>query len=85
MILKQNNRFIHVKVIFIDHKFKILRKSTILQVTIFFINEDLIALDQAKLRKKVLNVKEGRKDGKWQIVRNKNVIVSDRNQNKSNK
>jgi len=54
-------------------------------VTKFSINEDLIASYQAKLRKKVLKVNEGRKEGKWQIIRNRKVIVSDRNKNKSNK
>jgi len=35
-----------------------------------FINEDFILKDQVELRKEVQNVKEARKEGKWEITRN---------------
>ena len=50
-----------------------------------FINEDLIPEDQAELRKEVQKVKEARKEGKWAIIRNRKVVIRDRNQKDSNK
>jgi hypothetical protein len=35
-----------------------------------FINEDLIPKDQDELRKEVQKVKQDRKEGKWEIIRN---------------
>ena len=50
-----------------------------------FIKEDLIPEDQAELRKEVQKVKEARKEGKWEIIRNRKAVIRDRNQKDSNK
>ena len=56
-----------------------------LKGTGIFINEDLVSEDQAELRKEVQKVKEARKEGKWEIIRNRKAIIRDRNQKDSNK
>jgi hypothetical protein len=43
-----------------------------------FINEDLILKYQVELRKDVQKVKEARKEGKWEIIRNIKSICMDR-------
>ena len=50
-----------------------------------FINENLIPEDQTELRKEVQKVKESRKEGKCAIIRNRKVVIQDRNQKDSNK
>ena len=61
---------IYVKVSFNDHKYSILSKSPSLKGSGIFINEDLIPKDQDELRKEVQKVKQDRKEGKWEIIRN---------------
>jgi len=56
-----------------------------ISIICIFINEYLIPEDQAELRKKVQKVKEVRKDGKWEIIRNQKVIVRDRGHKDNNK
>jgi len=56
-----------------------------LKGTGIFINEDLVSEDQAELRKEVQKVKEARKEGKWEMIRNRKAIIRDRNQKDSNK
>jgi len=84
-LTKNKGRLIRIKVIFTDHKYDILSKTSSLKGTRIFINEDLIPEDQAELRKDVQKVKETRKEGKWAIIRNRKAGIHDRNQNKSNK
>ena len=50
-----------------------------------FINKYLIPKDQAELRKEVQKVKEARKEGKWETIRNRKAVIRDRNQKDSNK
>jgi hypothetical protein len=69
-----------VKVSCNDHKYSIFSKSLSLKESRIFINEDFIPEDQAELRKEVQNVKEARKEGKCTIIRNRKVIVRDRDQ-----
>jgi len=69
----------------IDHKYDILNKTSSLKGTGIFINEDLILEDQEELRKEVQKVKEARKEGKWAIIRNRKVVIRDRNQKYTNK
>ena len=76
---------IWIKVISTDNKYDILRKTSSLKETRIFINEDLILEDQAELRKEVQKLKEARKEGKWAIIRNRKVVIRDRNQKDSNK
>ena len=64
-----------------DHKYDILSKTSSLKGTRIFINEE----DQAELRKEVQKVKEARKEGKWAIIRNRKVVIRDRNKKDSNK
>ena len=68
-----------------DHKYSILSKSPSLKGSGIFINEDLIPEDQSELRKEVQKVKEVRKEGKWEIIRNQKAIVRDRDQKDNNK
>ena len=68
-----------------DHKYDILNKTSSLKATRIFINEDLILEDQVELRKEVQKVKEARKEGKWAIIRNRKVVIRDRNQKYTNK
>jgi hypothetical protein len=68
-----------------SHIYDILSKTRSLEGSRIFINEDLILEDQAKLRKEVPKVKESRKDGKWEIIRNQKYIIIDRYQNDNNK
>jgi hypothetical protein len=84
-IIDHNDRLIHVKVSCNDHKYSILSKSLSLKGSGIFINEDLIPKDQVELRKEVQKVKEARKEGKWEIIRNRKVIVRDRDQKDNNK
>ena len=65
-----------------DHKYDILSKTSSLKGTIILINEDLILEDQTELRKEV---QQARKEGKWEIIRNRKVVIRDRNQKDSNK
>jgi hypothetical protein len=76
---------IFVKVSCNDHKYSILSKSLSLKGPRIFINDDLIPEDQVELRKEVQKVKEARKEGKWEIIRNRKAIVKDRDQNDNNK
>ena len=76
---------IRINVSFTDHKYDILSKTSSLKGTRIFINEYLILEDQAQLRKEVQKVKEARKEGKWAIIRNRKVVIRDRNQKDSNK
>ena len=71
---------IRIKVSSTDHKYGILSKTSSLKGTGIFINED-----QAELRKEVHKVKEARKEGKWAIIRNRKVVIRDRNQKDSDK
>jgi hypothetical protein len=50
-----------------------------------FISEDLILKEQVELRKEVQKVKEARKEGKWEIIRNRKAIARDRDQKDNNK
>ena len=68
-----------------DHKYDILSKTSSLKGTGIFINEDFIPEDHAELRKEVQKVKEARKEGKWAIIRNRKVVIQDRNQKDNNK
>jgi hypothetical protein len=67
-----------VKVSCNDHKYSILSKSSSLKGSVIFINEDLIPEDRVELKKEVQKVKEARKEGKWEIIRNKKAIFRDR-------
>ena len=67
------------------HKYDILSKTLSLKGSRIFINEDLIPEDRAKLRKEVQKVKEARKEGQWEIIRNQKVIIRDRDQKDNNK
>ena len=67
------------------HKYDILSKISSLKGPEVFINEDLIPKDQTKLRKEVQKVKEARKEGKWEIIRNQKDIIRDRVQKDNNK
>jgi hypothetical protein len=84
-IIDHKDRLIRVKVRCNDHKYNILSKSLSLKGSRIFINEDLIPEDQVELRKEVQKVKEARKEGKWAIIRNRKVIVRDRDQKDNNK
>ena len=77
-IIDHKDRLICVKVSCNDHKYNRVSKSSSLKGPGIFINEDLIPEDQVELRKEVQKVKEARKEGKWEIIRNKKVIVRDR-------
>ena len=48
------------------------------------LNKD-IPEDQVELRKEVQKVKESRKEGKWELIRNMKAIIRDKNQKDSNK
>ena len=74
-ILEHKHRLIHVKVNCHEHKLDILRKSPSLKGTRIFIKEDLIPKEEAQLRKEVQRVKDERKVGKWEIIRNKKVFI----------
>ena len=78
-------RLIRIKVSSTDNKYDILSKTSSLKGTRIFINEYLIQEDQEELRKEVQKVKESRKEGKWEIIRNRKAIIRDRNQKDSNK
>ena len=68
-----------------DHKYSIFSKFLSLKGSGIFINEDLIPEDQAELRKEVQKVKEARKEGNWEIIRNQKYIVRDTDQKDNNK
>jgi hypothetical protein len=74
-IIHHKYRFIYVKVSCNDHKYSILNKSPSLKGSGIFINEDPIPEDQAEIRKEVQKVKEVRKEGKWEIIRNKKLGI----------
>ena len=61
-----------------DYKYNILNKSQSLKGPRIFINEYLIPKDRPELRKEVQKEKEARKEGKWEIIRNRKAIVRDR-------
>jgi hypothetical protein len=84
-IIDHKDRMIRVKVSCNDHKYSILSKSPSLKGSGIFINEDLIPEDQAELRKEAQKVKEARKEGKWEIIRNQKAIIRDRDQKDNNK
>ena len=50
-----------------------------------FIKENLILEDQVELRKEVEKVKEARGEGKWTIMSNRKVIITDRDKKDNNK
>jgi len=83
-LTKNKGRLIRIKLSSTNHKYDILSKTSSLKGTRIFINEDLIPKDQAKLRKEVQKVKEDRKEGKWEIIRNRKAFILDRNQKDSN-
>ena len=66
-----------------ENKYDIFSKTSSLKGTRIFINEDLIPEDEAELRKEVQKVKEAKKEGKWEIIRNRKTIIRDRNQKDS--
>ena len=82
---ENKGRLIRIKASSTNHKYDILSKNSSLKGTRIFINEDLIPEDQVELRKEVQKVKEARKEGKWAIIRNRKVVIRDRNQKYSNK
>jgi hypothetical protein len=84
-IIEHKDRLIWVMVSSNAHKYDILSKTLSLKGSGIFINEDLIPEDQAKLRKEVQKVKEARKEGKWEIIRNQKAIIRDRDQKDNNK
>ena len=84
-LTENKGRLIRIKVSSIEHKYDILSKTSSLRGTRIFINEDLIPKDQVESRKEVQKVKEARKEGKWAIIRNRKVIIRDRNQKYNNK
>ena len=74
------------KVIFIEHKYGILNKTSSLEGLEIFINEDIdIPEDQAKLWKEVQKVREVRNEGKWALIINRKDVIWDRNQKYNNK
>jgi len=77
-IIEHKYRLIHVKVNSNDYKYGILGKYPRLKGPIIFINEYLIPENHIELRKEVQKVKEARKEGKWEIIRNKKSIIRDR-------
>lgn len=74
-VTENNGRLIQIKVSSIDHKYDIHNKTSSLKGTRIFINEDLISKDQVELRKEVPKVKEARKEGKWEIIRNRKSVI----------
>ena len=84
-IIDHKDRLICVKVSCNDHKHSILSKYLRLKGSGIFINEYLIPEDQAELRKGVQKVNKARKEEKWEIIRNRKVIVMDRDQKDNNK
>ena len=78
-LTEKKERLIQIKVSSTDHKYDILSKTSTLKGMRIFINEDLIPEDQ------VQKVKEARREGKWAIIRNRKVVIRDRNQKDSNK
>ena len=84
-LTENKGKLIQIKVSSTNHKYDILTKTSSLKGTTIFINEDLILEDQAELRKEVQKVKEARKEEKWAIIRNRKVVIRDRNQKDNNK
>ena len=84
-LTENKGRLTWIKVSSTNHKYDILNKTSSLKGTGIFINEDLIPEDQTELRREVQKVKEARKEGKWEIIRNRKAIIRDRNQKDSNK
>ena len=84
-LTENKERLIRIKVSSTDHKYDILSKISSLKGTRIFINEDLIPEYQAELKKEVQKVKEARKEGKWARIKNRKVVIRDKNQNYSNK
>ena len=84
-ITENKGRLIRIKVSSTDHKYDILSKKSSLKGMGIFINEYLIPKDQAELRNEVQKVKGVRKEGKWAIIRNRKVVIRDRNKKYSNK
>ena len=74
-----------VKVSYNDHKYSLLSKSPTLKGSRIFINENLITEDQYELRKEIQKVKETRKEGKLDIIRDRKFIFRDRDQKDNNK
>ena len=76
---------VRVKVSCNNHKYGILSKCLNLKGLGIFINEDLFLEDQAKLRKQIQKVNNARKEGNWEINRNRKAIIRDIDQNDNNK
>jgi len=79
-LTENKGRLIRIKVSSAHHKYDILSKTSSLKGTRIFINEDLIPKDQAGLRKEVQKKNEARKEGKRAILKNRKVVIRDRNQ-----
>jgi hypothetical protein len=84
-IIDHKDRLICVKLSCNDHKYNILSKYLCLKGSGIFINEDLIPKDQVELRKEVQKVKESRKEGKSERIRNQKAIGRDRDHKDNNK
>jgi hypothetical protein len=67
------------------HKYDILSKTLSLKGSRIFINEDFVLEDQDKLRKEVQKVKGAKKEGKWVIIKNRKVVIWDRDQKHNDK
>jgi len=74
-----------MKVSSTHHKYGIISKTSSLKRKWIFINESVVREDQEELRKKVQKVKEDRKEGKWEIIRNRKAFIQGRNQKYSTK
>ena len=74
---QHKDKLICIEVRFNDHKYGILNKNPSLKGIRIFINEDLIPEDQVELRKKDQRLKEVKKEGKWEIIRNRKTMIRD--------
>ena len=84
-LIENKERLIQAKVSSTEQKYNILSKTSSLKGLRIFINKDLILEDQVELRKEVQKVKEARKEGRWELIRNMKSIIRDINQKASNK
>ena len=84
-LTENKGRLIQIKVSSTAHKYDLFSKTSSLKGKRIFINEDLIPEDQAELGKEVQKVMEARKEGKLAIIRNRKVVIRDRNQKDNNK
>ena len=84
-VIDNKEKIILVKISYTEQTYNILRKTSSIKVSRIFIHEDLILEDQVELRKEAQEVKEARKEGERALIRNKKVVIRDRNQKDSNK